>query len=803
VVPMVVPEDTNGPVRIEEPEKDVIDKKSESEASGDSITPEKFLSISDIDAPTEPESIPELDRNAGVIGNEIGFTKATGKFQDLLNCAKLKITITDKEHSPKLHASEHCLGWQADLSQAPVCDGKTFPMACTFVMKKEVNPEADSLIQAYLKQKAQAKDTPVDVVDIRHDANDDQTANVDASIDLDTDEELFQDIEKDSVDPDLFLLDAQGKRVKGKRDDQYMWAAKAVAKAEIHGNTCKPSTNGKRPIRTIDCDMCWAWFVPHPCNCNCRGWTQIAAVCVQPCSDGHGEHTHDSGLYCHKECSREGQLALNTGCGLGHDRVCTEGAGGCADRHFNRIWAAFDVAMFIGSLGSSAAITTSMKTARTLGMKAGLKALKSSLKKAAKKLAKKVAKKGWVKKQLKAYPASTQEAIMESGATMLLASNLPTDWGAVALEIAAALDPSGVIGFATGFVPPDSCDDSVYFKDPLPPATSGPDIGPLDGDTSRYSCTGDKSGMVVQIMGSGSHSAYGGGRWLNSNMREGGGMSWSGREYPEFNWKIEYDGALTNGGLVYIKDMRGNYFCSNVNEGGGMSWAKRRYPQYTWRLHWTGGGKLASGKQIFLQATYNDKYFASNYGENKGMSWMSWQNPIYTWTVRYDCNHETNIAPAHQSCSSAGLTLPVNEQECKNACYHQGFDGSYLVGNWGFSAGCFITVNGNSKGNCHWNTYTGAARPHAAYRQLCLGEKPKTIIASAHSKCTTGAPLDEHSCKTACDAEGHGGSYLVGNWGFSAGCFITVHGNSKGNCHWNTYTGAARPYAAYRQLCYA
>jgi len=318
-----------------------------------------------------------------------------------------------------------------------------------------------------------------------------------AEVDEDDHDELFQDLDADTVDPDLFLLDTQGKRVKAKRDDQYMWAAKAIAKAEIHGDTCKPPTNGKRAPREMRCTT-GRRLLGDPAflaaanmssrkllgrlSCGCQGWTQIGVVCFQPCSE-HGAYTHDSGFYCHKPCNREGQLALRTGCGLGHDRVCTDGTGGCVNRHLNRLWAAFDVAMFIASLGSSSAITVSMKTAKTVGLKAGLAALKSSLKASAKKLAKRVATKGWVKKQLASQTKSTQEAIMESGATLLLASNLPTDWGSVALEIASAVDPTGVIGFATGFVPPDSCDDSVYFKEPLPAATSGPDVAPLDSVT--------------------------------------------------------------------------------------------------------------------------------------------------------------------------------------------------------------------------------------------------------------------------------------------------------------------------------
>jgi len=406
-------------------------------------------------------------------------THGTNGAKHSSDCSKRTFTITDKKHVPPLHASGHCLSWEPDESRPAVCNKASFPMTCTFTFKKTPNAKADRLIQAHLAGLTNAKD-PTEI----HQADVDDVDDVD-ELDEDDHDELFQDLDQDLVDPNLFLLDEQGKRVKGKRDDQYMWAAKAIAKAEIHGDTCKPPTNGKRAPRGIDCDACWWGFVPHPCNCNCRGWTQIGPICVQPCHE-HGEYTHDSGLYCHKPCNREGQLALRTGCGLGHDRVCTDGTGGCLNRHLNRIWAAFDVAAFIVSLGSSSAITVSMKTAKTVGLKAGLKALKSSLKASAKKLAKKVMTKGWIKKQLKGHAKSTQESIMESGATLLLASNLPTDWGSVALEIASAVDPTGVIGFASGFVPPKSCDEAVYFKEPLPPATSGPDEGPLDGDMSRW-----------------------------------------------------------------------------------------------------------------------------------------------------------------------------------------------------------------------------------------------------------------------------------------------------------------------------
>merc|ERR1712166_343627 len=81
----------------------------------------------------------------------------------------------------------------------------------------------------------------------------------------------------------------------------------------------------------------------------------------------------------------------------------------------------------------------------------------------------------------------------------------------------------------------------------------------------------------------------------------------------------------------------------------------------------------------------------------------------------------TKIAAPHQQCVSA----PADENSCKQACNSQGFKGSWLVSTWnGFNRGCFITVTGGNKGNCHWNRYTGNLLPHAIYRQLCYAGSP-------------------------------------------------------------------------------
>merc|ERR1719468_1022856 len=109
------------------------------------------------------------------------------------------------------------------------------------------------------------------------------------------------------------------KASKGKRDEQYQWAAKAYGKAMLASGGCKPATSGK-DVEFASCDLCWALVVPYPCNCVCpSGFEDLLGTCWETCSRIPG-FSHDSGGYCHKPCDREEQLSNTVGCGFGHAR---------------------------------------------------------------------------------------------------------------------------------------------------------------------------------------------------------------------------------------------------------------------------------------------------------------------------------------------------------------------------------------------------------------------------------------------------------------------------------------------------
>ena len=95
----------------------------------------------------------------------------------------------------------------------------------------------------------------------------------------------------------------------------------------------------------------------------------------------------------------------------------------------------------------------------------------------------------YVRKQLRQFSADVRDRIVEGGATLLLASNLPTDYGALAREIAAAVDPTGVIAFANSFaiVPPSSCEEGNTVTNDVPKTNDGkPDLDPLDLTNGRW-----------------------------------------------------------------------------------------------------------------------------------------------------------------------------------------------------------------------------------------------------------------------------------------------------------------------------
>jgi len=242
------------------------------------------------------------------------------------------------------------------------------------------------------------------------------------------------------------------------------WATTAVAKAILFmDNACKPATVGKAPPRHMDCDACWAWFVPYPCNCNCRGWNQIANLCNQPCHE-RGAYSFDSGAYCHKPCNRDGQY-LTVGCGLGHDRVCVESSGHCVNRWIQRT---IDVVSLLANLipgagPSMKAASTAAKASAHLGRKAAIKAAAAALRTSARQAISKF--KNWssFRNAFKNFASSTKDAILEEAAVRFMTANLPSqDNQLSALDIAGVVDPTGVVGLVAGWIPPESCDSGPY-----------------------------------------------------------------------------------------------------------------------------------------------------------------------------------------------------------------------------------------------------------------------------------------------------------------------------------------------------
>jgi hypothetical protein len=90
--------------------------------------------------------------------------------------------------------------------------------------------------------------------------------------------------------------------------------------------------------------------------------------------------------------------------------------------------------------------------------------------------------------------------------------------------------------------------------------------------------------------------------------------------------------------------------------------------------------------------------------------------------------------PPTEGCVAEGGS-PATEEGCEFACKHQQVAGAiptrYSVGSWSHSPGCFVVVDGQYKGGCHWNTNTGAgsALYNGVYtvRSVCTKPDSKTL----------------------------------------------------------------------------
>jgi hypothetical protein len=157
-----------------------------------------------------------------------------------------------------------------------------------------------------------------------------------------------------------------------------------------------------------------------------------------------------------------------------------------------------DMIAFFASVGTYGAAKTACATARKTGLKSIKEGLQSALQKRAKDLAKKAyseASGGFkyvVDSLKKRYKDEDKvEMILEQGATMLLTANLPDTVGDVALEIAAMVDPTGIVSVVQSFTPPDACGDTVVYDKPLPPQGTGPAYTVLDVNRPLHECESD------------------------------------------------------------------------------------------------------------------------------------------------------------------------------------------------------------------------------------------------------------------------------------------------------------------------
>jgi len=360
-------------------------------------------------------------------------------------CKEFQIIF--KSNDVHFHTPDGCVGYEIDHDNT-VCDTEkgVYPMTCTFHQHLNSTIELDEVLRH--------------LSSIASDANSDSMTD-----------KLLKAEEKNQ---DIFAHRHLKRR--GRRTKQQQWVAKA-AKKQSEGETegaCRPASHG-RSVRGMDCDLCWGW-VPYPCNCNCRGWTQHSIDCWRPCSHYNDEYTQTLGLYCVKPCDREGQIALNVGCGLTPaDRTCVKSSGDCIMKYINHAISILDVLTSILSGGVASAFKTAAKTAAKATTLALAKtALRKTLKDAGQAFAKSLMSSKAIQKKMRKYKEKfgkdLKDQVVEQGSELFVAASMNTepDWGGMIDEIAEALDPTGIYSLVKGFIPPESCDDTVFMPEDIP-----------------------------------------------------------------------------------------------------------------------------------------------------------------------------------------------------------------------------------------------------------------------------------------------------------------------------------------------
>jgi len=412
----------------------------------------------DVDEEDELEAIENSKENYSFVGDKgDGLLKTVNK-----NCTSISITFHSLNETKTSINFGGCHGYSPAI-EAPTCDQDisaeeelNFPLTCTYRMEFHGDPGALKLIA-----NNQGEETDI--------------------------EEMLS-------------------KRRGKHTKQHEWfskAAKRISYGENEGS-CKPKYHG-RAVRGIDCDVCGFW----PCNCNCRGWQQKTVDCWKPCRHYNDEYTQEIGYHCWKPCDREGQLALNVGCGFGpYDRTCHASTGDCIMKYVNHAISIMEVLSTLLSGGVAGAFKTAIKTAVKAGSKLVAKrAIKEAIRVAAKEFAKSLMNSKAIQKKARKFKRDFKKDLKkeayEQGSELFLASSCQTepDFGAILDEVAEAVDPTGIYGMVKGWIPPESCDETVYLADAIPDEESGlPDIGALDGMTDTGGNTGGNIVDGAQVL---------------------------------------------------------------------------------------------------------------------------------------------------------------------------------------------------------------------------------------------------------------------------------------------------------------
>ena len=204
-------------------------------------------------APVNFADVMEFQNQSKKYQSEVGIGPKVIPSKD---CTSFMVTLKTKTDGENIHLPNNgsCLGFVIDTTKDAECDRKSFPMTCTFYTIDKHHEIDDEAKHFYFSVEKKS----LDALKI-----DDTFKNLVIS------DEKPLTTKGNILGEEHFQSEIRRGRQRGKRDEQYEWvseAAKKMAEAVFEGG-CSPSYTG-RDVRNVDCDLCWALFVPHPCNCN-------------------------------------------------------------------------------------------------------------------------------------------------------------------------------------------------------------------------------------------------------------------------------------------------------------------------------------------------------------------------------------------------------------------------------------------------------------------------------------------------------------------------------------------------------